>query len=245
MAVCRVSQGVAHAKKQEFRDALKYYNMALQVDPDNIDARVARGACYANMNKLEDAVHEFERALRIDPNNANARKYLQKVKDKVWGGTSLAVKIWLLTKKHFSQMQSQAPFSPSAARASAPLPTTQPTAAGPPAQQKYSIFVSAAPSPGNLAPDKLKQLLKEDEGRRRDKKRKRDKKSKRKSKHKSKRHSRSPRRRSRSRSRSSSRSRSPSRSRSRHSKRTKTSSPSESRSEAVDDLNSSSSSRVV
>jgi tetratricopeptide (TPR) repeat protein len=78
-----VELGITHAKKSDYKSAMKFYNQALQVDPKNKDAYVARGAAFANVNMLEDAVLDFEKALTIDGTDANANKYLAIIREKL------------------------------------------------------------------------------------------------------------------------------------------------------------------
>jgi len=78
-----VSQGISKAKEGNYREALKYYRQALEVDPECSDAFVARGAAFANVNMLEDAIEEFEKALKLNPADSNASKYLLATKNKL------------------------------------------------------------------------------------------------------------------------------------------------------------------
>ncbi|KAK3254384.1 hypothetical protein CYMTET_36399 [Cymbomonas tetramitiformis] len=76
-------QGIAHAKKGSYSDALKCYEQALELDPKHRDAYVARGAAYANQGNLTGACEEFRMALKIDPENQNAAKYLAATRHKL------------------------------------------------------------------------------------------------------------------------------------------------------------------
>lgn len=40
----RVARGIAYAKKGDYKEAMKCYTEALEVDPKHVDAFVARGA---------------------------------------------------------------------------------------------------------------------------------------------------------------------------------------------------------
>ena len=77
-----VEVGVKHFKAGETVDAFQCLNMALKLDPANVEGLVARGALYANGGSLGKAVEDFERALEIRPTHKNANKY--------WKETSMA-----------------------------------------------------------------------------------------------------------------------------------------------------------
>lgn len=43
-AATTVARGIAFAKAQDYAKANKLYDQAMEVDPDNVDARIAKGA---------------------------------------------------------------------------------------------------------------------------------------------------------------------------------------------------------
>jgi Flp pilus assembly protein TadD len=45
-ALHHVAEGIDHAQKDEFGEALKKYHAALELDPECVEALVARGAAY-------------------------------------------------------------------------------------------------------------------------------------------------------------------------------------------------------
>ncbi|CAG5128785.1 unnamed protein product, partial [Candidula unifasciata] len=76
LAYHSVAQGVDMFKSGKFLEALQFFNRALQIDTENVEALVARGALYANNENFNHAVKDFEAALSINPNHKNAKKYL-------------------------------------------------------------------------------------------------------------------------------------------------------------------------
>lgn len=50
-------------------------NIALRLDPNNVDALVAAAAVAVNRGDLETAVHNFQRALSLQPSNAQAHQW--------------------------------------------------------------------------------------------------------------------------------------------------------------------------
>lgn len=45
-ALHHVAEGIDHAQKDEFGEAMKKYQAALELDPECVEALVARGAAY-------------------------------------------------------------------------------------------------------------------------------------------------------------------------------------------------------
>lgn len=60
-------------------EAMRYYNRAIELHPDNAEAFVARGAAFANQQQLRRASQDFEHALELDPGVRNAGAYLEAV----------------------------------------------------------------------------------------------------------------------------------------------------------------------
>ena len=74
-----VTKGINFYRKGKMLEALQELNLALDLDPVNVDAFVARGALYANKCAFAKAIDDFEKALSIDSENKNAKKYLIEV----------------------------------------------------------------------------------------------------------------------------------------------------------------------
>lgn len=70
------AKGVEHFKAGNFDAAMKYFEHALQIDNENVEALVARGALCANEGKISAAIKDFRDALAICPTHRNANKYL-------------------------------------------------------------------------------------------------------------------------------------------------------------------------
>uniref|UniRef100_A0A061SGK0 Uncharacterized protein n=1 Tax=Tetraselmis sp. GSL018 TaxID=582737 RepID=A0A061SGK0_9CHLO len=71
-----VLKGIALAKAGEYDKACQYYDQALELNPQSVDAFVAKGAARANQSRFSEAIHDFEKAIGIDPEHANAAEYL-------------------------------------------------------------------------------------------------------------------------------------------------------------------------
>lgn len=56
----------------EYEEALRYYDRALILDPDLVDAHVSRGTTLARLRDHEEAIDSFRRALRKDAGDADA-----------------------------------------------------------------------------------------------------------------------------------------------------------------------------
>jgi tetratricopeptide (TPR) repeat protein len=181
-----VAQGIQHAKREDYKTAMKHYSHALHFDPDNRDAHVARGACFYNINMLEDAEKEFQEALRIDPNDPNAQRYMSSTKEK------------LKQQQRENEDAHISSISGSIASSRKPnpyVPTPQislptPPASSMPIASSQGIATSTDQALHMLgvttSTEKLKELLKMEERRRRtkEKEKSRDKTKKRKEKHK-------------------------------------------------------------
>ncbi|KAJ0986176.1 hypothetical protein J5N97_004532 [Dioscorea zingiberensis] len=68
--------GNEHYKKGEFPDALKLYNRAAAMCPDNAACRYNKAAALTGLGRLPEAVKEFEEAVRLDPAYSRAHHRL-------------------------------------------------------------------------------------------------------------------------------------------------------------------------
>lgn len=66
-------------KKQQYSEAVEYFDRALTKEPNNFFATNDRGVCYFNMGNLSKAKVDFKRAVEIEPNNQLAKNNLQLV----------------------------------------------------------------------------------------------------------------------------------------------------------------------
>ncbi|CAM9718584.1 unnamed protein product [Chrysoparadoxa australica] len=79
----RVAKGAAIARGGSHSSAMKYYDQALSLMPNHVDAIIAKGAAQASLGQLNKAVTQFNKALSIDPTNSNATAYLAKTNAKL------------------------------------------------------------------------------------------------------------------------------------------------------------------
>ena len=77
------NEGYSLFKNKQYEEALKYYEMSLNFDPENVYAYYAMGLVYhtisynqKNSALLEKAKENYSKALEIDPNHKESRKGL-------------------------------------------------------------------------------------------------------------------------------------------------------------------------
>ncbi|XP_065828659.1 tetratricopeptide repeat protein 14-like isoform X2 [Oscarella lobularis] len=85
-----VASGVSHLKSGKSEKAIKHFDQALQIEPENVEAYVARGALHANDNNYSEAIKDFKSALKFNSSHKNAKKYLAETLDAL--GNSLVKK---------------------------------------------------------------------------------------------------------------------------------------------------------
>ena len=64
--------GLEYYKTGSYRNALNYYNTALQYDSLYVNAYINRGTVYASVNELETAKKDFQKAVELEPYNIKA-----------------------------------------------------------------------------------------------------------------------------------------------------------------------------
>lgn len=87
-----VSRGVEQYKKGECQQALNFYNQALDLDNENVDALVARGALYNSRKQHMRAINDLEEAFKLDGSHKNAKQYLIQIRFEHAGILSKAAK---------------------------------------------------------------------------------------------------------------------------------------------------------
>jgi len=78
------NKGYSLFKNKQYEEALKYYEMTLNFDPENVYAYYAMGLAYHTIgydqkdtDLLEKAKENYSKALEIDPNHEESRKGLE------------------------------------------------------------------------------------------------------------------------------------------------------------------------
>ena len=70
-------------KKSRYKEAIKLYNQAIDLDPSFADAFVGRGAAFGNCQQLKKALADFNHAMRLDPQVKNGREYKEVMENKI------------------------------------------------------------------------------------------------------------------------------------------------------------------
>lgn len=60
----------------DYPDAARYLQKAIQMDPNNVEAHYHLGRVAYQQNRFEQAIAEFQRALQLDPGNTKAQNNL-------------------------------------------------------------------------------------------------------------------------------------------------------------------------
>jgi tetratricopeptide (TPR) repeat protein len=56
----------AYCESEQTKKALKYYNKAISIAPNDADGYITRAACYNELGKLDEAISDYTHALAID-----------------------------------------------------------------------------------------------------------------------------------------------------------------------------------
>ncbi len=75
IALCNL--GFTKALEGDFKIAEKYYNQAIQLDPDYEQALVNKAALLRHLKRENESNQLFKRVLKINPNNEQARQFLK------------------------------------------------------------------------------------------------------------------------------------------------------------------------
>jgi tetratricopeptide (TPR) repeat protein len=70
-----VERGNSFYDLKMYEEAISWYDKALVVDPNDIDASYYKGTAYDELHRYEDALTWFEKTLKIDPRHVNATIY--------------------------------------------------------------------------------------------------------------------------------------------------------------------------
>jgi len=62
-----------------FQDALKYYNMALRDNPNDVKLLFNKGLCYFQMNDLHKSRKIYESILELEPDHEKAQEKLDEI----------------------------------------------------------------------------------------------------------------------------------------------------------------------
>ncbi len=68
--LCR--EGFSFSIRGEFKEALNYFQEAVEASPDDAEAWFGLGNCYIGLEQPADAIDAYQQVIRTDPGNANA-----------------------------------------------------------------------------------------------------------------------------------------------------------------------------
>lgn len=71
-----LSTGIEYADEGEFEEAVRAYQRALEVDPDDEQTLMRLGSVYVQMKKFKEAVDAFQKLLDLNPENPLAHNNL-------------------------------------------------------------------------------------------------------------------------------------------------------------------------
>ena len=67
-------KGEESFKLGQFEEAVEFYNMCIQINPNLSGAYNNKGLALRKLNKYEEAIHCFDRAINLDHSDSNALK---------------------------------------------------------------------------------------------------------------------------------------------------------------------------
>ncbi|MEM2920515.1 MAG: tetratricopeptide repeat protein [Candidatus Nitrosocaldus sp.] len=65
-------KGLNKMADENLEEAIQYFDLALRLDPNFVDAWIKRGYCFFHLNNYSQAITSYDKALAIEPNNTEA-----------------------------------------------------------------------------------------------------------------------------------------------------------------------------
>ena len=72
MARLYASRGLLHRKNQEYQGAIRNYDKAIELEPENAEHYLRRGDSYQNLGKQKEAISNYAKSLTLEPENAGS-----------------------------------------------------------------------------------------------------------------------------------------------------------------------------
>ncbi len=67
-----VTMGCLYKEKNDYKNAQKYFDLALKLNPNSIEARLNKGAALSDVGYIDDSIQVYKDILKIEPNSYNA-----------------------------------------------------------------------------------------------------------------------------------------------------------------------------
>jgi Flp pilus assembly protein TadD len=72
-----INMGAELAKEGRMAEALDYFDRAVGISPDSVEAHFNRGVALAKLGRIDEATVEFSRVLTLKPDTDAARHWLE------------------------------------------------------------------------------------------------------------------------------------------------------------------------
>ncbi|MEI0701468.1 tetratricopeptide repeat protein [Brachyspira intermedia] len=66
---------------EHYVEAIKDYNKAIELDPNNSYIYYNRGVSKENLTQYKDALKDYKKALELDPNNGYAKNSIKNIQE--------------------------------------------------------------------------------------------------------------------------------------------------------------------
>ncbi len=102
-----IQVGNIYKSTHQFKDAVGYYDKALQVDPKNVPIRTEMASCLYYDGDVDGAISQLQQALRYDPKDANSLFNLGMIKWRGKQDSKGAVAAWQQLLKSNPQLSAE------------------------------------------------------------------------------------------------------------------------------------------
>jgi tetratricopeptide (TPR) repeat protein len=78
-----IARGDAYLNQHELRDAVRSYQDAVRLEPNNALAHFKLGLAYAQLDFMQEAIAQWQEVLRLDPGNRGAQENIERARSRV------------------------------------------------------------------------------------------------------------------------------------------------------------------